>query len=491
MNSSNRSTPRLGRRAFLRGLGGSLITLPFLELLDLRQARAQSTAMPPRMVYLWFDLGVYRDTWVPIGSGSELQLPPLLQGPLGAIRQDLIMPRQVVNYYGDSHGEGPGDHARSVGTFLTCAHHRYGTQTDRPRAALPEPPDQAPRRIQNGESHQAYDAAVFTQEIEGSVDQVAARLPFNEAYSLKSIHIKNGGGGDSYHQDVMRHLSWLGTSQPAPRFETPRQVFDRLFQNQRMPTEGPDLTPTIDRSILSTVGPAVSRLNQKLGREDRQRLDRYLTEIRDLETQIAAAEENTGMELPVRECEFGDRDAYPDRNIDFRQHIDLTRQLLAKGFECDVTRIATYGMPYGSFGFRQDAQGRSLSKAAHNFYSHHGDNPEARDGLHAISTFWAEKFADFIVDLKTRTDLDGRPLLHNSMIMMGCGMQDGNSHNSHRGNASLPILLAGSAGGAWTPGRQIDLGGPIKLADIHLNMLRQMGHQGSRFGDGDGATVPL
>lgn len=486
---SNR--PSLNRRNFLRGLGGSAIALPFLESLAIRRARANPAAMPPRMVYFWFDLGVYRDTWIPRGGSGPLNLPPLLQDALGPHRNELLVVKHLRNYYGDSHGEGPGDHARSVGTFLTCAHHRYGTQHDRPRAALPAPPNGRPRRIRDGESHYAYDADVFTQPIEGSADQVAARLPWNQAYSLSSLQVKNGGGGDSYHSDVMRHLSWTDTNRPAPRFETPRQIFDQLFANRTTSMDdGPDPGPTLDRSILDTVVPAVARLNRRLGRRDRLRLDRYLSEVRDLESKIAEAEDASG-HRPARRCELGDAADYPANRIDFRRHIDLTLELLVKAFECDLTRIATYGMPWGGFGFRRDAQGRTLSKQAHNFYSHHGDNPEARDGLMSISTFWTEKLSDFLTAMKDRTDPDGRSLLHHSMVMFGCGMMDGNSHNSHRGSAQLPVILAGGASGAWTPGRQIDLGGPVKLADVHLNMLRNMGHTADRFGDGDGTSVPL
>ena len=40
--------------------------------------------------------------------------------------------------------------------------------------------------------------------------------------------------------------------------------------------------------------------------------------------------------------------------------------------------------------------------------------------------------------------LDGHSLLHNSMILYGSGNADGNRHT----HTNLPILLAGSAGGA-------------------------------------------
>ena len=56
------------------------------------------------------------------------------------------------------------------------------------------------------------------------------------------------------------------------------------------------------------------------------------------------------------------------------------------------------------------------------------------------------------------------------MILIGSGNADGNRH-THK---DLPILMAGSAGGAFTPGRFVDHKG-IPLANLYLKMAETMG----------------
>jgi hypothetical protein len=45
-------------------------------------------------------------------------------------------------------------------------------------------------------------------------------------------------------------------------------------------------------------------------------------------------------------------------------------------------------------------------------------------------------------------DTDGKSVLHNSMIVYGCGNSDGNRHT----HTNLPVVLAGRAAGRCRPG---------------------------------------
>jgi len=69
------------------------------------------------------------------------------------------------------------------------------------------------------------------------------------------------------------------------------------------------------------------------------------------------------------------------------------------------------------------------------------------------------------------------------MIVYGSGIADGNRHNHN----DLPIVVAGNAGGAFTPGRHVDLGGNTPLSNLHLRMLEEFGVNERRFGDSDGS----
>lgn len=478
------------RRAFLKGFGAS-ISLPFLEaMLPFAKASAQSAAqIPPRMVYIWFDLGVHRDDWLPGGSGQNWTLPSVLS-PLQAHKNNITMLRRVRNYYGDSHNEGGGDHARSIGTFLTCAHSRYGNGHNSADFGLPTPNTArlSHEGPQDTAGFAAFHARAYGNKIQGSADQIAARLAWNNAYQIKSLQMRRGGGGDSHHNSVNQNLSWTSYNTPAPRYQDLHSMFDAIFQ--RRPVDDGSTAnlraAELDKSILDTVGPTVTKLNTLVGREDRLRLEKYLTEVRELERKISSTRPAGG-----KECGLTTGDRPPTAAPRFDDHIRMTLSLYVKAFQCDITRVTTHGWDYGNFSFLRDAAGRTLDREPHNEYSHHNGRVESVDALRRINRFWAELFAGFLTEMKQADNNFSGTLLDNSQILFGCGMQDGNRHDSDNSITELPIVIAGRASGRWTPGKVIDTGNRIKLSDIHLNMLKNMGYTGNSFGDSDGQTINL
>lgn len=58
-----------------------------------------------------------------------------------------------------------------------------------------------------------------------------------------------------------------------------------------------------------------------------------------------------------------------------------------------------------------------------------------------------EELAYFLGKLKSTPDAGGGTLLENSLVLFSSEIEDGNSHNHH----NLPVLLAGSGGGAVSP----------------------------------------
>jgi hypothetical protein len=79
-------------------------------------------------------------------------------------------------------------------------------------------------------------------------------------------------------------------------------------------------------------------------------------------------------------------------------------------------------------------------------------------------------------------DIDGKSLLHNSMIVYGSGNSDGNRHT----HVNLPVLLAGGGGGTLNPGRVVKSGG-VPMSNLLLSMADRMGTKGlERHGDSTG-----
>jgi hypothetical protein len=68
------------------------------------------------------------------------------------------------------------------------------------------------------------------------------------------------------------------------------------------------------------------------------------------------------------------------------------------------------------------------------------------------------------------------------MIVYGGCLSDGDRHNHN----DLPVVLAGHGGGAFAPGRHVDFGEDVPMANLYLRMLDEFGAPQKQFGDSTG-----
>jgi hypothetical protein len=89
--------------------------------------------------------------------------------------------------------------------------------------------------------------------------------------------------------------------------------------------------------------------------------------------------------------------------------------------------------------------------------------------------------------METTKDIDGKSLLHNSMIIYGSGNSDGNRHT----HVNLPIIMAGGGGGTLQAGRYARFNG-VPMANLFLTMTERMGvPKLERFGDSTGRLTDI
>jgi hypothetical protein len=81
-----------------------------------------------------------------------------------------------------------------------------------------------------------------------------------------------------------------------------------------------------------------------------------------------------------------------------------------------------------------------------------------------------KQFARFLERMDQTPDVDGKSLLHNSMIVYGSGNSDGNRHT----HVNLPVILAGGGGGTLTPGRFVKFNS-TPMSNLLLTMLDKAG----------------
>src|SRR4051794_30806763 len=108
------------RRTALKGLG-TAVALPFLETLGFAAAPAGATAaagVPKRVAFLYVPNGVNKAEWTPADAGKLTKLTGILQ-PLDPFKDHLNVVSGMTLDKGRANGDGPGDHARAMSTFLT------------------------------------------------------------------------------------------------------------------------------------------------------------------------------------------------------------------------------------------------------------------------------------------------------------------------------------------------------------------------------------
>jgi len=257
--------------------------------------------------------------------------------------------------------------------------------------------------------------------------------------------------------------------EPNPRF-----VFERLFGEGSRGERAQNfkMRQAQQRSILDFVMDDARSLQRELTSRDRQKLDEYLTSVREIEKRIERAEK------------FKDT---PDPNADtptgipasFEEHMNLMYSMLALAFQTDSTRIAT-------FLLAGDGNNRAFPEIGvaegHHHLSHHQNAKEMMEKVAQIDLWYMQQFAKFLQKLEDTKDVDGNSILHNSMIVYGCGNSDGNRHP----HANLPIVLAGGAGGTFQTGRFLKAGGQ-PMSNLFLSMAERMGVNSlERFGDSTG-----
>jgi hypothetical protein len=109
------------------------------------------------------------------------------------------------------------------------------------------------------------------------------------------------------------------------------------------------------------------------------------------------------------------------------------------------------------------------------------------DKIQKIDQYYIEQLAYFMEKMKGTEDVDGKSLLHNSMIVYGSGIADGDRHS----HSDLPVILAGNGGGAFETGRYVDLGEEVPLSNLYVRMLNEFGSNAKSFGDSTGALKKI
>jgi hypothetical protein len=454
------SGKHVDRRTVLRGLGAT-VALPFLDAmvpargLWSRTARAASLDRA-RLVCIEMvhgaagasDWGASQHLWSPIGVGREFDLSPGALRPLEPIRKyvTIVSDTDVRNAEAVTAPEIGGDHFRSSAVFLTQTHPKQ-TESSDVRAGT-------------------------------SLDQIYAQR-FGQDTPLPSMQLcienvdQAGGCAYGYSCVYTDMISWASPTEPLPMIRDPRMAFDQLFGAGGSSAER-DARRRSTRSVLDYVAAQVADLNSRLDPSDRQRMERYLEDVREIERRIQKVEARNSSgesrELP------GAPAGVPDS---FDEHVKLMFDLQALAFQADVTRVF-------SFKMGRDASSRVYpeSGVAKGFHpaSHHGNKPSNIAEFGEINRYHASLLPYFVQKLESIEE-GGERLIDKTVIIYGSPMGDGNVHNHKR----CPLLLLGGAKAGIAGNAHVKAQPGTPMANVMLTVMHRIGLTDiEQFGDSTG-----
>ncbi|HVY32744.1 MAG TPA: DUF1552 domain-containing protein [Polyangiaceae bacterium] len=448
----------LNRRTLLRGAGVAL-ALPWLESLAPRSACA---ADPARLRFLPIFLpNGASDNWKPQsqGVGGAWKLSSVLE-PLAPLKSKLNVLTNLENgtsFNGDHSSSVEPSHGRQPAAWLSCIDPAQGKKAsiDQRIAKLLKSPDR--------------------------LDSLQVGLSTTFSYC------------DNNPCENSRSVSWSESGQPLYKLVDPLEVFTKLTGGAVSGESTAEAQKRIamNKSMLDAVLANANATRAKLGSLDQQRLDQFLTAVREVEvsaTQVSSGMNGMGcMAVPKPTISSPDK---PINNNNFARqntadynkgkHADVMNDLIAMAFQCDRTRVISYMLEDERSEFAYDhVTRRQFSADGSNEIG--GTCPEYHNGGQhgdqndfATITWWnVGKVAALCLKLDAIKEEDGKSILDNSVVFFGACM-----HGSNHACNELPSVLIGSGGGAFKTDQHIQLGSRW-LRDLHHTiMTRAFGMSG-------------
>ncbi len=438
----------VARRIVLQGAGAAM-SLPWLESVPVwgqelvtkaDSASPSSSATPQRFAALFMACGINSEHWWAKGAGAEMELSRSL-APLESLKSKL----NVINGLFNKNATGVGIHPGQTGNILSGASLQKGS------------------------------------ELKGgiSVDQMLANY-LGQQTAQPSLVLGCEQPITGYHETnfsmaYSSHISWQNATSPVPMEVYPSLAFDSLFDNRGSRR---------NKSVLDRVQEHASSLSRQVSAADRERLDQYLTSVREVEKRIERARDaqHQATDNAVDRGEPLVTMKRPDNGLpeDIREHMKLMCDVVALAFQTDKTRFATLllcrdisGLFYPFLDVRK----------AHHSASH----DDQSDDFERISGYYVSQMAYLAGRLEEMKEGDGSVLDHSCLVFVN-NMWSGKNHDSNR----LPLFTVGGLSGTLETGRVMDYSARSddgrKLCSLYLSLMHRMGLAADQFGD---ATTQL
>ncbi len=402
----------LSRRTVLKQAGIALC-LPMLDAMVPAFAAGSTQPNPRRFVGVSLSLGLHNPLLVPTDKGANYTPSPYLKD-MQDIREDFT----VIS--GTSHPGVKGGHSAEASIFSACPIERNSAR---------------PNTI--------------------SLDQLMAK------------HLGHHTRFPSLVLNTARNNSPSYTENGAmiPAISDARELFAQLFTEDT--PEAKKRQATINgrgQSILDIVRNETKALERQLGAGDRQKMEEWLTSVRELETRLIASEEWINRPKP----KVGAQPARADNN-NAPDQMRAMLDVVALALRTDSTRFITLH----STG--NNARALDGVEEAYHSLSHHGKNPKKLEQLAIVEKTTIDNWGNFLRELKKHN------LLDDTMVLLTSNLGNASSHD----NRNMPVLFGG---GGFRHGHHLAFSQTdnYPLPNLYLSMLQNIGLESDSFATSTG-----
>jgi hypothetical protein len=435
---------QLSRRTFLQGSGVAM-ALPFLDsMADADDAQE----LPRRFCSVYFPFGVSLPpekhehaewNWFPEGGGKDFRFRNVLRS-LEPLKEN------VTVLGGISHPSGHKMGGHDTGDiFLTGA---------------------------------SFHGSDFSNSI--SLDQFAALEMGNQTRFPSLVLSSDGGVGEPTRSTT---LSFSREGRPVPALASPRQIFSRLFGDGDNDTEAEQRQLENSGSILDLVMEHARSLKNRLGRQDQNKFDEYLSSVRDIERRVQRSQH--WLDIPKPEVAPGAVNIEVSQDAP-REYLQSMYDLMFLAFQTDSTRLATYmiGQVAGATTIANAFPACIGLQGNWHGLAHGAGKKGGYERLGRFDQFLVEQLASFLEKLASTSEGDGT-LLDRTIVLYGSS--NSRTHN----NRNYPLVLAGGKGLGLKHGQYLRYKDDLPLANLFVTILHRLGIESPSFADSSGELTDV
>ena len=422
----------IDRRQFIRNLGVSSTSLPFLLGLP-SLGLAKTAPSRKRLVVMFSPNGTIPKNFWPESTGSNFELKKIME-PLAPFRNRMLVLNGLNNKV-----RGDGDsHMRGMSCLLTGI-------------------ELFPGNIQGGSDTPAGWAKGI------SIDQEIKNFFQSQDATRTRFGSLEFGVGVSDRADPWTRMSYAGPNQPVAPTDDPYQMYKKLYGQIR------DRDSLLN--ILDIVRDDLKKVSKKISTEDKLLLKEHADFVRQMEQEFTQTDNKALIGNPPK-FEAG----ITNRNDNVPRLSRMQIDLMVNSFVNDFARVGT--LQYTKSVGQARMNWLNINDGHHGL-SHESDkNDDAVDKLTRINKWFAGELA-YLTKRLAETPEPGAngSLLDNTTIVWTNELGKGNSHTLN----NIPFVLIGNGMG-FRMGRSLNLKATAHNR-LMISMAHAMGHNIKYFGN--------